>query len=80
MEDLNAKNTINSPLWRHCITDHSGEMQHFQMTISGSYKNDPMLRQITEAVQINRMDENNRMNDRAEWNMTSIPRTTINTT
>ena len=37
-----------------------------QMSVTGTYKNDAMLRQITEAVQINNMEVGERMNDRAE--------------
>ena len=47
------------------------------MSVTGTYRNDAMLRQITEVVQINGMEERDRMNDRAEWNMTRIPRTVI---
>ena len=54
-------------------------MQTFLMSITGTFKNDTMLRQVTEAVQINGMDANERMNTRAEWNMTRIPRNVITT-
>ena len=74
---LEARDTKNSPLWRHCVAEHGGEMQEFGMTVTGSYRNDTMLRQITEAVQINNMDPNTLMNDRAEWNMTRIPRAIV---
>ena len=77
---LSSRNTDNSPLWRHCLAEHGGEMQTFRMSITGSYKNDAMLRQIAEAVQINNTDTNVLMNDRAEWNMTRVPRTVISTT
>ena len=49
------------------------------MSVTGTFKNDSMLRQITEAVQINNMEVGTRMNDRAEWNMTRIPRSVITT-
>ena len=57
ISDLNARNVNNSPLWRHCIEEHNGEMQSFEMAITGTFKNDAMLRQITEAVQINGGDK-----------------------
>ena len=72
-----ANKDPNSPLWRHCMEQHEGEVQTFLMSVTGTFKNDPMLRQVTEAVQINNMDANERMNDKAEWNMTRIPRTVI---
>ena len=72
-----ARNIDQSPLWRHCVDEHAGEMQGFDMRVTGSYRTDSMIRQITEAVQIERTDTNTLMNDRAEWNMTSLPRTVI---
>ena len=77
--DLNARNHNNSPLWRHCLEAHGGEMQPFKMSITGTYRGDAMLRQISEAVKINNTDANLLMNDRAEWNMTRIPRANIST-
>ena len=50
------------------------------MSVTGSYRNDAMLRQISEAVQIENSAADTIMNDRAEWNMTSLPRTVITTT
>ena len=76
---LAARDLSNSPLWRHCLEQHEGETQTFLMSVTGAYRNDTMLRQITEAVQINSMDPNRRMNDRSEWNMTRVPRTVITT-
>ena len=80
MRRLEARDINQSPLWRHCVDEHGGEAQRFEMTVTGSYRNDAMIRQITEAVQIERTDTNTLMNDRAEWNMTSLPRTVISTT
>ena len=77
MSDLVGRDTNNSPLWRHCVEEHGGELQTFQMSITGSYRNDAMLRQITEAVQIENTPTSTLMNDRAEWNMTRVPRVTI---
>ena len=79
MTRLAAWDMSNSPLWRHCVEQHGGEEQTFLMCVTGTFRNDAMLRQITEAVQINNMDVNVRMNDRAEWNMTRIPRTVVTT-
>ena len=76
---LAARDVNNSPLWRHCLEQHGGEEQTFFMSVTGTFRNDAMLRQITEAVQINNMEEGERMNDRAEWNMTRIPQTVITT-
>ena len=79
MGKLAARNMDQSPLWRHCVDEHGGEIQGFEMSVTGMYRNDTMIRQITEAVQIENMDSNVLMNDRAEWNMTPLPRTVIST-
>ena len=79
MANLAKRDLVNSPLWRHCVEQHGGEVQTFLMSVTGTFRNDAMLRQVTEAVQINNMSADERMNDRAEWNMTRIPRTVITT-
>ena len=76
--DLNSRNAKNSALWKHCRDVHRSTMQEFQMKVTGTFKNDAMLRQITEAVQIESTNPNNLMNTRAEWNMTRFPRAAIN--
>ena len=53
------------------------EVQGFEICVTGKYENDTMICQITEAVQIENMDFNILMSDRAEWNMTPLPRTFI---
>ena len=67
-------------MWRYCVEEHGGEIQQFGMSVTGSYRNDTMLRQISEAVQIERIETELLMNDRAGWNMTSLSRTVITTT
>ena len=64
--NLAARNADQSPLWRHCVDEHRGEVQTFEMSITGVYRNEAMIRQITEAVQIENTDTNILMNDRAE--------------
>ena len=60
-----------------CLEVHNGEVQEFEMNVTRSFKNDAMLRQITEAVQIDNTEQGRLMNTRAEWNMTRVPRATI---
>ena len=74
--DLKGKQD-NTPLWRHCKDEHGGQTQTFTMKITRTFRNDAMLRQITEAVQIENTDKESLMNSRSEWNMTRIPRATI---
>ena len=65
---------------RGILTIHLyGDIAWSSMEVTGSYRNDAMLRQVTEAVQIKNTDVGMRMNDRAEWNMTRIPRSVITT-
>ena len=74
---LTARNITNSPLWRHCREAHDGILQEFQMNVTGTFRNDAMLREITEAVQIKNIEARELMNTRAEWNMARVPRTII---
>ena len=75
--NLNSRNITNSPLWRHCREVHQGAMQEFQMNVTGTFRNDAMLRQITEAVQIDNTSPRQLMNTRTEWNMTRVPRALV---
>ena len=77
MRNLNRHDERNSPLWRHCLEVHNGEMQEFTMKVTGTYRKDAMLRQISEAVKIENTDADRLMNTRSEWNMTRVPRATV---
>ena len=74
------RNRKNSPLWRHCLEVHNGKVQQFSMSVTETHRNDCMMRQITEAVQINNLDPNRLMNTRVEMRMTRIPRASITST
>ena len=76
INDLRNKNE-RCCLWRHCLELHGGETQPFKMDVLQNFKNDAMLRQITEAVNINATPVENIMNTRAEWNMPRVPRARI---
>ena len=79
LSDLRGEN-MNSPLWRHCRDIHNRQVQHFTMCVTGTFKNDAMLGQITEAMQINNTYSERLMNTKAEWNMTRVPRVNVSTT
>ena len=66
LTNLNNRDLRQSPLWRHCLEVHNGEVQEFEMNVTRSFKNDAMLRQITEAVQIDNTEQGRLMNTRAE--------------
>ena len=77
LTDLNGRNAKNSPLWKHCRDRHGSVVQEFRMKVTGTFKNDAMLRQISEAVQIENTNPVKLMNTRAEWNMTRVPRAIV---
>ena len=53
------------------------EIQQFQMNATGVYPNDAMLRQISEGIKINNVDEDSLINSKNEWNYFQIPRAVI---
>ena len=68
-----------SHMWKHCVLKHDSEEQSFAISIDKTFRRDPLLRQITEAIAIQDTPEENRMNSRSEWSQQSIPRIIINT-
>ena len=65
-----------SVLKTHYDEKHQGAEQGFVMNITNTFKNDPMLRQITEAVKIRRAGKET-MNGKTEWNTIRIPQAKI---
>ena len=63
-----GKNTQShsSALWKHCREKHGSEIQQFQMNVTGVYPNDAMLRQISEGIKINNVDEDSLINSKNE--------------
>ena len=78
-QELLKNRSKDSILWKHCLEQHDGEMQHFRMNITGNYGNDAMLRQITEGVKIENTDVERLMNERREWNVARLPKVRITT-
>ena len=66
-----------SQLWKHCIEEHQGQPQQFMMHQEKAFRKDPLLRQITEAVNIRNTPEDMLMNGRNEWQTGRIPQATI---
>ena len=56
---------------------HGGRVQPFSMAITGTFRGDAMLRQITEAVHINNTNRDSLMKTKAEWHMPRVPRAII---
>ena len=73
------KHAEGSFMWKHCVTKHGGEEKKFQMKIDRTFRKDPLLRQITEAIAINDTEERHRMNSKAEWHLPKVPRISVGT-
>ena len=73
----NTQNRSAITLWKHCREKHSSEIQQFEMNVTGVYSNDAMLRQISEGVKVNNVDEDSLMNSKNEWNYFHISRAVV---
>lgn len=80
-EHLNAyrNHAEGSHMWKHCVQKHGGEEKQFKMRIDRTFRKDPLLRQITEAIDIQDTAEEHRMNSKSEWHLPKVPRVTIGT-
>ena len=76
LQDLDGKLT-NSVMWRHCREKHEGTITDFRMGVTGQYRNDAMLRQISESVRINGSNDNELINNKTEWNYITFPRVMV---
>ena len=72
-----AKKEERSALWKHCKEKHNNEMQKFEMSVTGSYSNDAMVRQISEGVRIDQLPEGSLMISKNESNYFRVPRTVV---
>ena len=70
LDDLNAKNE-DSDFWQHCKKKHGGQIKKFKIDITETFKGDPTLRQISEAVRIEHTDPKKIINKRKEYVATS---------
>ena len=55
----------------------SNEMQKFKMSVTGSYSNDAMLRQIFEGARIDKVPKGSLINSRNERNYFRVPRAIV---
>ena len=78
MLDYRSK-TDGSVLWKHCVQEHESKTRDFEMTIVDHSGNDPTMRQILEAVRIQKVPKMFLMNSKSEWNSARIPRVKITT-
>ena len=66
-----------SPLWKHCVLKHGNETTEFKYDVLKTFRNDAMLRQISESVAVNRVTQGKVMNAKTEWNQPRVPRASI---
>ena len=52
---------------------HNGRVPVFRMSVTGQFRIDEMLRQIPEAMRINREVKENVMNNKSEWKYVNLP-------
>ena len=64
-DDLEKKKQ-KSDLWQHCIQKHEGQIKKVKMDVIESFKNDPLLRQVSEATRINRSNKKTLINKKEE--------------
>ena len=69
-----------SVMWRHSCDKHGGDVPDFTMNVTGRFRNDAMLRQITESVRIHQVNEGQLINTKGEWSYFRIPRAVVTQT
>ena len=66
---LNQSLEINTLITTNKSDRH---VQVFCMSVTGKFRNDAMLRQISEAVRINREGKKNVINSKSKWNCINV--------
>ena len=69
-----------SVMWRQSLDKHGGDVPGFTMNVTGMFQNDATLRQITESVRINQVNEGHLTNTKGEWSYFRIPRAVVTQT
>ena len=67
----------SSVMWRHSRDKHGGNVPGFTMNVTGTFQNDAMLRQISESVQINQVQQDQLITTKSEWSYFRIPRAIV---
>ena len=67
-----------APLWRHSRVFHNGvkRIEWYRMKVEKVHRT-PLVRQISEGVEISRCDADIVMNSKGEWNGSRLPRMVI---
>ena len=69
MRDLRSKNE-DSDFWQHCKEKHNQTVKNFKMDVIETFKGDATLRQISEAVRIERTNKRELINRKKEYKPT----------
>ena len=63
----------NWVMWRHSCEKHGSNVPGFTMNVTGTFRNDAMLRQISESVQTNQVQQDQLITRLHEWSYCRIP-------
>ena len=66
-----------SVIHRHANEKHCGDLPEFTMNVTGVFRNDGLLRQITESMLISKKRTGTLIDNKTEWNHVSIPRAIV---
>ena len=69
--------TEKSILWEHLQEKHTDKQAKYSMKVVDKCRNNPLERQLYEAVRIRRTDPANSLNTKEEWNTIKIPKLQI---
>ena len=75
--EARERNDESSVMCRHAYEKHEGNMPGFKMNVTGVYRNDALMRQITESVRMNKVPPGKLINNKSEWNHINMPRASI---
>lgn len=74
LKDMESRSD-KSVLWRHARDSHQGTVPVYRCDVTEHFRNDALLRQVSEAVKINK--EQHIINTKNEWNFINIPRAKV---
>ena len=75
---IRTDNTDNfSSLRNHCERKHQNIVQKFKSSVTKTFKDDPLKRQITEAIKIKAVPLERSINSKLEWNIARIPQIVV---
>ena len=67
----------SSVMWRHSCEKHDGSVPGFKMNVTGMFQSDAMLRQISESIQINKVQQDQLINTKSGWSYFRIPKAVV---